>query len=163
VVVARAATASLPLGRQWRGDGAQWAVLDVGARGGTVWLGFIGGERACLHRERNPPAFNSQYGERPRTARACRGEPAADRWTTPSADGDEGEDSTWRGRRLQGPRSAPSLKKQRPREGASGPGRRGGRGACAGMWACWSAGGVAVCQYVSDWQRLTEINSKFFN
>jgi hypothetical protein len=38
-----------------------------------VWLGFIGGERACLHRERNPPAFNSQYGERPRTARACRG------------------------------------------------------------------------------------------
>jgi hypothetical protein len=29
--------------------------------------------------------------------------------------------------------------------------------------ARWSAGGVTVCQYVSDWQRLTEINSKFFN
>jgi hypothetical protein len=29
--------------------------------------------------------------------------------------------------------------------------------------ARWSAGGVVVCRYVSDWQRLTEINSKFFN
>jgi hypothetical protein len=75
VVVARAATASLPLGRQWWGGGAQWAALDVGARGGTVWLSFIGGERACLHRERTPPAFNSQYGERPRPVRA-QGEPA---------------------------------------------------------------------------------------
>jgi hypothetical protein len=52
--VARAATASLPLGHQWWGGGAQWAALNVGERGGTVWLGFIGGERACLHRERNP-------------------------------------------------------------------------------------------------------------
>jgi hypothetical protein len=90
---------------------------------------YRGEERAFT--AKGHPDLNSRYGEQPRPART-QGEPAADRWTTPCADGGEGEDSTWRGRGLQGPRSAPSLGKKRPQDGARGSGRRCGRGARAG-------------------------------
>jgi hypothetical protein len=60
----------------------------------TARLGFKGGEgnRATTARG---PRLNSLYGGHPRLARA--GSPAADQRTTPSADGGEGRDSTWRG------------------------------------------------------------------
>jgi hypothetical protein len=61
-------------------------------------------------------------------------------------------------------RSAPILGKMRPWEGAGWPGRQRQRyGARAGAPAHLSTGGVAACQKVSDWQRLTEINSSFCN
>jgi hypothetical protein len=51
----------------------------------------------------------------------------------------------------------PGLGKERPREGAARPKRRG-----SGV-ACGSAGGAAVSFSVTDWQRLTEIISKILN
>jgi hypothetical protein len=106
-----------------RGGGA-------GAREVHDAVGFYRRGRNRAFTARGHPSLNSRYGKQPRPARA--GETRGDRWTTPCADGGEGRDSTWRGRGLQGPRSAPNLGKKRPRDGARGPGRRGGRGAHAG-------------------------------
>jgi hypothetical protein len=114
----------------------------------TAWLGFIGGGSTCLHCEGKPPpltrsaASSLDHRARRGNLRQIGGQPNA--WIVARARTPCGV------RGLQGPWSAPSLGKKQPQEDASGPGRRGRRGACAG--------GIAVCLYVSDWQRLIEIN-----
>jgi hypothetical protein len=83
-------------------------------------------------------------------------------------------DQGWRGwaacteatrgvRGLQGSWSAPGLGKEQPREGASGPDAEAAGVARRHTGTRESAGGVAVNLPVSDWQRLTEVNSTFCN
>jgi hypothetical protein len=73
----------------------------------TARLGFIGGEMNRAITVRGHPALTRCMASN--LDWRAQGRPAADRWTTPCADGGEGRDSTWCGRGLQGPRSAPNL------------------------------------------------------
>jgi hypothetical protein len=79
----------------------------VGAREVHGVAGFYRRGRNRAITARGHPALTR--GTASNLDRRAQGRPTADWWTTPCADGGEGRDSTWRGRGLQGPRSAPNL------------------------------------------------------